>query len=126
MLNRKNIYLGLFIFIFGFTSVAMIKAPSDKVASSQQQFVKSALTLEGTVTDSETDSVLAGVDVKIEELAMTATTDEEGNFTFTKLAEGETYTLKVDEDGFEEYEETIEATADTPKLEVDVVLTPEE
>ncbi len=126
MLNRKKLYLGLFIFIFGISSVAMIKAPSDNVAKAQNQIVKSALILEGTVTDIETDSVLAGVDVKIEELALTATTDEDGNFIFTKLSEGETYTLKVDEDGFEEYEETIEAMVDTPTLEVDVALTPEE
>ncbi len=126
MLNRKNLYLGLFIFIFGISSVAMINAPDNKVANSELLVSKSALTLEGTVTDSETDSVLAGIEISIEELALTAKTDDEGNFIFTKLAEGETYTLKVEEDGFEDYEETIEATADTPILEVDVALTPEE
>ena len=119
MLSKKNIYLGLFIFIFGISSVAMINAP-EKVVS--QQDVVAAVTLEGTVTDSQTDIALAGIEVELVEIDQKATTDENGKYTFTDLTEGETYTLKVEEDGFEDFKETIEATAETPTIEVDIAL----
>jgi|SRR5690554_4387362 len=119
MLSKKNIYLGLFIFIFGISSVAMINAP-EKVVS--QQDVVAAVTLEGTVTDSQTDIALVGIEVELVEIDQKATTDENGKYTFTDLTEGETYTLKVEEDGFEDFKETIEATAETPTIEVDIAL----
>lgn len=122
MLSKKNIYLGLFIFIFGISSVAMINVP-DKVIP--QQEAVAAVTLEGTVTDSQTDIALAGIEVELVEIDQKATTDENGKYIFTSLTEGETYTLKVEEDGFEDYKETIEATAETPTIVVDIALDPE-
>ncbi|MFA5668652.1 MAG: carboxypeptidase-like regulatory domain-containing protein [Balneolaceae bacterium] len=119
MLCKKNIYLGLFIFIFGISSVAMINA-TEKVVS--QQDVVAAVTLEGTVTDSQTDIALAGIEVELVEIDQKATTDENGKYIFTDLTEGETYMLKVEEDGFEDFKETIEATAETPTIEVDIAL----
>ena len=93
---------------------------TEKVVS--QQDVVAAVTLEGTVTDSQTDIALAGIEVELVEIDQKATTDENGKYIFTDLTEGETYTLKVEEDGFEDFKETIEATAETPTIEVDIAL----
>ena len=93
MLSKIN-HLLVFAFLIGLTSIAMTTS--------------TLLNVNGVVTDAETGEPIPDVEVQIEELALSATTDEEGKFEFTDIQEAGIYTVVVEHDGYEKYEETHE------------------
>lgn len=91
---KKISQLSVFAVIIGLTTIAMT--------------ADVALNVQGTVTDAETGEPIPDVEVQIEELAVSATTDDEGKFEFTDIQEGGIYTVVIEHDGYERYEETHE------------------
>jgi hemin uptake protein HemP len=127
-----------------FSFAALNIAPKSDVAVDEH-------TLSGYVWDAETDSPLAGVEVKLKSKdkdkdkhrddyrdtdaarqdtaavpqdtwetdydtdadAKTATTDEQGYFSFDQVEEGE-HTVVIEHDGYEEYTETVSINDDEP------------
>lgn len=116
MLSKKINHALLFAFILGFTTIAM---SNTAVAQERETYTTSALSLKGTVTDSETGEPISGVEIELVELAMTATTDEEGKFEISDIQEGGIYTVRVDHEGYELYEETHEVTEKTGMEEME-------
>lgn len=98
---KKISQLSVFAVIIGLTTIAMTNMQVDPVADI-------ALNVQGTVTDAETGEPIPDVEVQIEELAVSETTDEEGKFEFTDIQEGGIYTVVIEHDGYERYEETHE------------------
>ncbi|MEX0607831.1 MAG: carboxypeptidase-like regulatory domain-containing protein [Balneolaceae bacterium] len=114
MLSKRINYLLVFALVVGLTSIAMTNFP---ITDNQDSAI--ALTLTGTVTDAETGDPIPNVEVELEELAMTETTDEEGKFEIRDIQEGGIYTIKIDHEGYEPYEETHEVTDQTTQTETD-------
>lgn len=116
MLSKKINQLLLFALVVGLTSMAMTNLPIVEDANTD---TTTALTLKGTVTDAETGEAIPNVEVEVEELALTETTDEEGRFEISDIQEGGIYTIKIDHEGYEEYEETHEVSNQTQTGETD-------
>lgn len=110
MLSKKINQLLLFALVVGLTSMAMTNLPIVDEANTD---TTTALTLKGTVTDAETGEAIPNVEVEVEELALTETTDEEGRFEIRDIQEGGIYTIKIDHEGYEKYEETHEVSDQT-------------
>ena len=122
MFNKKTIYIGLFLILFGVVSTASttIKKQDAQVNVSEQ-----AVLIEGTVVDSETQMALQGVKVEIADLNVSATTDKNGEFTFKDLKAGEVYELTIEHEGYEDYEKMVDTKTQTPDKEIEVELEPE-
>lgn len=101
MLSKIN-HLLVFALVVGLTSIAMTTFQVEKPAANM------ALNVQGVVTDAETGEPIPDVEVQIEELAVSETTDEEGKFEITDIQEGGIYTIVIEHDGYERYEETHE------------------
>lgn len=98
-----------------FTPLALIIAVLATSAFAMNQdttVVSEEATLSGYVWDAASETVLAGIEVKIDGQDLKATTDEEGYFSFESLEAGE-YTVKVEHEGFDTYEQAI-VVADEP------------
>ncbi|MEX0720016.1 MAG: carboxypeptidase-like regulatory domain-containing protein [Balneolaceae bacterium] len=89
------------------------------IADQQETDTITALNLKGTVTDAETGDPIPNVEVEIEELAMTETTDEEGKFEVSDIQEGGIYTIRIDHQGYELYEETHEVSDQTTQTQTE-------
>lgn len=63
-------------------------------------------TLSGYVWDATTETPLSGVEVRVDGQEATATSDEEGYFSFDHLEAGE-HTVTVEHDMYETYETTV-------------------
>lgn len=92
---KKISQLFVFAVVIGLTTIAMTAIQVDR-------------NVHGIVTDAETGEPISDVEVQIEELAVSATTDEEGKFEFTDIQEDGIYTVVIEHDGYERYEETHE------------------
>ncbi len=108
MLNKNINYLFILALATAFTAVAMMK-----VQVPQTPDMATALKVSGVVTDAETDEPIPNVEVQIEELAVSETTDDEGKFEITDIQEGGIYTVVVEHEGYERYEETHEIRDDS-------------
>ena len=122
MFNKKTIYIGLFLILFGVVSTASttIKKQDAPISVSEQ-----ALQIEGTVVDSETQMALQGVKVEIADLNVSATTDKNGEFTIEDLKAGEVYELTIEHEGYEDFEKMVDTKAQSPDKEIEVELEPE-
>lgn len=108
MLNKNINYLFILALATAFTAVAMMK-----VQVPQTPDAAIALKVSGVVTDAETGDPIPNVEVQIEELAVSETTDDEGKFEITDIQEGGIYTVVVEHEGYERYEETHEIRDDS-------------
>src|SRR5690554_2895514 len=99
---KKISQLSVFAVIIGLTTIAMTTMQVDI-----------AQNVQGTVTDAETGEPIPDVEVQIEELAVSETTDDEGKFEITDIQEGGIYTVVVEHEGYERYEETHEIRDDS-------------
>ncbi|MEP1151817.1 MAG: carboxypeptidase-like regulatory domain-containing protein [Balneola sp.] len=122
MFNKKTIYIGLFLILFGVVSTASttIKTQDAPITASEQ-----AVLIEGTVTDSETQMALQGVKVEIADLNVSATTDKNGEFTIEDLKAGEVYELTIEHEGYEDFEKMVDTKTQSPDKEIEVELEPE-
>jgi iron complex outermembrane receptor protein len=78
---------------------------------------QSAPPLSGTVIDASTQQALSGVEVEIEGLDQSATTDSEGNFSFENIEPG-AYTVTIEADGYEEWEKEVAVTQEEKTLNI--------
>jgi len=63
--------------------------------------------ISGVVVDAATGEALSGIEIKLEENGESAETNEEGEFTLENLEPG-SYTLIVEQEGYEEWSQTVE------------------
>ena len=73
--------------------------------------------LSGYVWDAVSETAVAGIEVKIDGHEMEATSNEEGYFSFETLEPGE-YTVKVDIEGYEAYEQLITVSDEPVTLNI--------
>lgn len=73
--------------------------------------------ISGAVIDAATGEALSGVEVRIEENGESAETNEDGEFSLDNLEPG-IYTLFIEEEGYEEWSQTIEVTEDGTDVEI--------
>ena len=64
-------------------------------------------TITGTVVDASTGNPVSNIEVQLKGTDNSATTDSTGNFEFNGLDSGK-YTLYVDADGYQEYEQDVD------------------
>lgn len=105
---KKEILLSALALMLG---IFMISTPAVAQEGSESQ------QLSGTVVDDSTDQGLSGIEVTIEGLGETATTDEEGNFSFDNLQMG-TYNVVVEAEGYETWEKEVEITEESQTLDI--------
>jgi len=122
MFNKKTLYIGLFLILFGVVNTASttIRTQDAPINKSEQ-----VVLIEGTVTDSETEEALKGVKVEIANLKISVTTDENGEFTIKDLEAGEIYELTIEHEGYEDYEKMVDTKTQSPEKEIEVELEPE-
>ncbi|MFU8860824.1 MAG: carboxypeptidase-like regulatory domain-containing protein [Cyclonatronaceae bacterium] len=89
-----------------------VLAVSAIAMNQDQPVVLEEASLSGYVWDAASETVLAGIEVKIDGHDIKATTDEEGYFSIEALEAGE-YTVKVEHEGYDTYEQAI-VVADEP------------
>lgn len=125
MLNKKSMFIGILVVVAGLIGLQTEATPVEILQGQ----------IEGTVVDAENGDPISDVEVKLNsggEAAMgaeqteeteqteeeagatseseeTATSDDEGAFTFEDVEAG-SYTLQVNEDGYEDWEETVDVT----------------
>lgn len=75
----------------------------------------------GTVVDASTGDALSGIQVQVEESEETAESNQEGEFSFENLEPG-SHTLTVEEDGYEEWSQTIQVSEDGTSDDIEVSL----
>ncbi len=125
MSTFKKINIGLFAILFGIVSIAMTNTDAQQENIETQ--IAEQVTLNGTVVDATTQNPLPNVEVTITEMDETFETNDKGEFTAEGLATGKTYTLTIDEDGYQDYEKEIETTnIESPTIDIVVKLKPEE
>jgi len=73
--------------------------------------------LSGVVVDAATGEALSGIEVRIEENGESAETNNEGEFSLENLEPG-TYTLIIEEEGYEEWSQTLEVTEFGGEIEI--------
>jgi len=115
MLNAKfmlSVLVAITISLIGIQAQAQI-------VDDQEQDTDAAVS--GFVVDAATGEALSGVEVKLEDNGESAETNEEGEFTLENLEPG-SYTLIVEEEGYEEWSQTIEVTEDGLGAEVEISL----
>ncbi|SMO75659.1 Carboxypeptidase regulatory-like domain-containing protein [Gracilimonas mengyeensis] len=125
MKTLKSIIPGLFLVAFGFMVVAMTN--STAVDNNQpNEVVQLELDLNGTVVDSTDGTPLNKVAVNLERLEEPVITDKEGEFVVEDIAEGETYTISVDHEGYQPYERSFEAVSieEAAAMEITIALKP--
>ena len=116
--------IGLFAALFGVFFIAMTSLPNTPENQNKANTSEN-LTLAGTVIDAATDSSLTDVEVKITEIGDTFTTNKDGEFNAEGLTAGETYTITVNHDGYEEYEKQLDTNmAQSDAIEVTIKLNP--
>lgn len=122
MFNKKTLYIGLFLILFGVVSTASttIRTQDAPINISEQ-----AVLIEGKVIDSETETALQGVKVEIANLNVSVTTDENGEFIIEDLKAGEIYELTIEHEGYEDYEKMVDTKTQSPDKEIEVELEPE-
>jgi uncharacterized membrane protein len=96
LLNKKVLFSVLMLIV----GIAMVS--NEAIAQEESQ-----ARLWGQVTDSSTDQPVPNVEVMIVDLNESATTDEEGNYSFEMLQPG-TYTVSVEADGYESWQQEVE------------------
>lgn len=125
MSTLKKISLGLFVAIFGVFSIAMTAQKTNPDQENTQVELKEEVTLMGTVIDAKTDQPIPEVEVEITKIDETLETNKEGEFATEALTSGKTYTLKVDHEGYKEYEKELKTTQiESPTIEVVIELEP--
>lgn len=87
-----------------FVLIMAVFVGSAFAVTADKQVVLEDAHISGYVWDAVSETPVAGIDVKIEGHDLKATTNEEGYFSFETLEPGE-YTLKVEHEGYETYEQ---------------------
>jgi hypothetical protein len=116
MLNKKR----LIMFIKMFTPFVLIMAVlvgSAFAVTTDKPVVLEDAHLSGYVWDAVSETPVAGIEVKIVGHDMKATTDEEGYFSFETLEPGE-YTVTVELEGYDTYEQEIVVTDEPVTLNI--------
>ncbi len=117
----------LSIFCLAIVSVVLLGSLSaQKSFARNHQIVinsDSTYTLTGTVVNADSSKMISNANVEVEDSDMSATTDDNGEFTIEGLSQG-SYTLKVSAEGYKDSEVKINVGNDTQKIVVK--LTPEQ
>jgi hypothetical protein len=116
MLNRKRLIMLVkmftpFVIIMAVLVSSAFAVPADTVVVAEDAH------LSGYVWDAVSETAVAGIEVKIDGHEMEATTNEEGYFSFETLEPGE-YTVKVDLEGYEAYEQVITVSDEPVTLNI--------
>ncbi|MCA1802844.1 MAG: carboxypeptidase-like regulatory domain-containing protein [Rhodothermaceae bacterium] len=106
MLNRKRLIMLVKMFAPFVIIMAVLVSSAFAVPADTVVVVAEDAHLSGYVWDAVSETAVAGIEVKIDGYEMEATTNEEGYFSFETLEPGE-YTVKVDLEGYEAYEQVI-------------------
>lgn len=107
---KKRIFFSALMLLLG---VAMVTTP----AIAQEDTEETEPTLSGKIVDSSTQQTLTGIEVNIQGLNKSATTDEEGKFNFDSLKAG-SYTLIVEADGYKDWQKEVEVTKIGKKMTI--------
>lgn len=75
--------------------------------------------LAGTVVDDSTQQAIADVEVRIEAIDESATTDSEGNFSFDNLQPG-THTVSVSASDYEHWSREVEVVDESKELNINL------
>lgn len=127
MSTLKKISTGLFAALFGVFTIAMTAQTTNPDQEYTQAEAKEEVTLIGTVIDAKTEKPIPEVEVEITKIDESPETNKEGEFITEDLTTGETYTLKIDHDGYKEYKKKVKTTKmESPTIEVVVELKPVE
>jgi hypothetical protein len=116
MLNRKRLIMLVkmftpFVIIMAVLVSSAFAVPTDTLVVAEDAH------LSGYVWDAVSETAVAGIEVKIDGHEMEATTNEEGYFSFETLEPGE-YTVKVDLEGYEAYEQVITVSDEPVTLNI--------
>lgn len=103
---NSNKIVGFFLFFL--TTLSSFSQETNALESTKQKF-----TISGTISDSNNNETLIGVNVSILELKTGVTTNEYGFYSIT-LPKGN-YTLQIAYLGFQTIEEKIELSQNTKK-----------
>lgn len=126
MFIQKTFRVFIIVLIASFSSAFAVNQVQAQESSAVETQETAEVTLKGTVVDAATGEVLSGVEVEILENTTTAETNEDGKFEITGLQAGESYTLSIEHDGYEDFEKSITAEEAQGALEVDIELQPSE
>ena len=117
----------LFVFCLAIFSVILVGSltAQQSVARDNQIVINSdsTYTLAGTVVNAATNEMISEANIEVEDADMSATTDDNGEFTIEGLSQG-SYILKVTAEGFKESEVKVNVGDDTQKIVIK--LTPEQ
>lgn len=103
MLNKRCVTMSsLFVLLIG-----LILMPLEISAQDIESQQMAAAQINGQVIDAQTESPIPNVRVEMPVVGKTATTDEEGNFTFENLNPGK-YTLEINHEGYEQFSKEVE------------------
>lgn len=112
MYNKIITPLVLVAVLFGFTALASAQdVPETDVQIDDHK-------ISGYVWDATTETPLSEVEVKIEGTEVTATTDENGYFSFDNTIEDGEHTVKVKHDMYEEYETEVTVSDEPVNLNI--------
>ncbi|MGN8226204.1 carboxypeptidase-like regulatory domain-containing protein [Gracilimonas sp. BCB1] len=127
MSTLKKISTGLFAALFGVFTIAMTAQTTSPDQEYMQVEANEDVTLIGTVVDAETENPIPEVEVEVTKLDESLETNKEGEFITEDLTTGNTYTLKIDHEGYKEYEKKVKTTKmESPSIEVIIELEPVE
>ncbi len=104
---RKEVLLFVMAMVVGIFMVSSQAVAQERTEAS----------LSGKVVDSSTEQSLSGVEVNIEGMDESTTTDDEGNYSFESLQPG-TYTVSVEAEGYEMWEKEVEITEESKTLDI--------
>lgn len=106
-LVRKEVFIMVCVMIVGIFMISNQAVAQERTEA----------TLSGKVVDDSTEQSLSGVEVNIEGMDESATTDSEGNYSFDTLQPGN-YTVTVEAEGYESWEKEIEITEESKTLDI--------
>jgi hypothetical protein len=120
MLNQAKLKKRLIMFTKMLTPIILIiavLAGSAFAVNPDKPAVLEEGHLSGYVWDAATETTIADIEVRIAGHDLKATTNEEGYFSFETLEPGE-YTIVVEHDGYEEYEQVVTVGDEPVRLNV--------
>lgn len=113
-LFKKEVLLSMLTLTLGVFLISN-QAIAQEVNQEQEQEVE----VTGTVMDASTDEPVSEVEVGIVEMDEWTTTDSEGSFSFSSVEPG-TYTIYVEAEGYETWEEQVEVTEDDTSVDIEL------
>lgn len=106
-LVRKEVFIMACVMIVGIFMVSNQAVAQERTEA----------TLSGKVVDDSTEQSLSGVEINIEGMDESATTDSEGNYNFDSLQPGN-YTVTVEAEGYDTWEKEVEITEESKTLDI--------